>query len=101
MSMSHGTRMSFDIDQGGAKTSLEANCASISLGQFLCQTLTVKVPESLAALTLAIPAAPDWDVRTVQVWPVTGDVQWPPSEDVDQERYDAMNQRFSVGARKV
>jgi recombinational DNA repair ATPase RecF len=29
---------------------------------------------------------------TVQVWPVTGDVQWPPSEDVDQERYDAMNQ---------
>jgi hypothetical protein len=92
MSLSHGTRLKFGPTEG-ILFDLPALATTISLGQFLCQMLTVRLPAGFTQ-GLRIPTATEWETRTVRIWPPSGDASWPPPEDVDEPGYEALNKRF-------
>ena len=97
MSLSYGTRIGFDMQVGSDLIPMDAHSATISLGQFMFQTLTVRVPQGFYGI-LEFPMLERWAHRTQQVWPA-GDVSvWPPNAFIkDEAEFREFLGRFEVG----
>jgi hypothetical protein len=94
MSLSFGTQIGFDMEIGNDVIPMHAHSASISLGQFMFQTLTVRVPQDFNGL-LQFPMLERWGSRTVQIFPLTKLSLWPPTDFIkDEVQFDDFIRRF-------
>lgn len=96
MSLSHGVRIGFDMDVGGDVVPMDANSACISLGHFMFQTLTVRVPDGIDG-TLEFPMEARWEPRTNLVWPPQPFSTWPPADSITDADHNDFLKRFAHG----
>jgi hypothetical protein len=100
MSISHGVRIGFDMHAKSKVLAVDARCASVSLGQFLFQTFTFRMPDETVD-TMQLLMTDSWQSRTVLLWPVTPTpFAWPPPDPVDDAGFQQLATRFQVAPIK-
>lgn len=84
----------FTVNDPNSKWSsaVEAYSITIAIKELALQVFSIRRIKDFKQATITLPLA--WDRASLEIWPVTGNVIWPPAEYFDDAGLDMFTTRF-------